>query len=89
MIKDEHLHKGQHAMTRIMPTFYMDEAEHNRFDRPRLDFVVEFDDGHAVRYHPDATPIWLPASADNDAIDKRRRYLAKMQRRTGGRDWYR
>jgi len=89
MIKDEHLHKSQHAMTRIMPTFYMDEADHNRFDRPRLDFVVEFDDGQAVRYHPAATPIWLPASADNAAIDKRRRYLAKIQRSTGGRDWYR
>jgi hypothetical protein len=87
MVKDERLHRRQHAMTSIMPTFYMDEADHNRFDRPRLDFVVEFDDGQAVRYHPDARPIWLPASADNDAIDKRRRYLAKMQRKTG-RDWY-
>jgi hypothetical protein len=89
MIKDERLLKSQHAMTRIMPTFYIDEADSNRFDRPRLDFVVEFDDGQAVRYHPAATPIWLPASADNAAIDKRRRYLAKIQRSTGGRDWYR
>jgi hypothetical protein len=88
MVKDERLHKGEHAMTSIMPTFYMDEADQSRFDRPRLDFVVEFDDGQAVRYHPDAKPIWLPASADNDAIDNRRRYLARMRRRTHGRDWY-
>ena len=89
MVKDERLHRGEHAMTRIMPFFYMDEADHNRFGRPRLDFVVEFDDGQAVRYHPDATPIWLPAGADNEAIDKRRRYLARVRRKTGGRDWYR
>ena len=89
MVKDERLHRGQHAITRIMPTFYTDEADHNRFDRPRLDFVVEFDDGQAVRYHAGAIPIWLPASADNEAIDKRRRYLARMRRKTGGRDWYR
>ena len=89
MVKDEELLRGQHAMISIMPTFYMDEADHNRFDRPRLDLVVYFDDGQAVRYHPDATCIWLPADPDNAAIDKRRRYLEKMRRKTGGRDWYR
>ena len=89
MVHDERLHRSQHAMTRIMPTFYMYEADHNRFDRPRLDFVVWFDDGQAVRYHPDAKCIWLPADPDDAAIDKRRRYLEKMRRKTGGRDWYR
>ena len=46
------------------PTFYMDEADHNRFDRPRLDFVVSFDDGQEMRYHPGTDYIWLPANAD-------------------------
>ena len=89
MVKDERLHRRQHAMVSIMPTLYMDEADANKFDRPRLDFVVEFDDGQAVRYDAGAIPIWLPASADNEAVDKRRRYLARMRRNTGGRDWYR
>ena len=60
MLKDEGLSLGRHHMTKIMPTFYMDEADHDNFDKPRLDFVVSFDDGRAVRYHPDCDErIWL------------------------------
>ena len=82
MIKDERLHQNEHAVTSIMPTFYMDEADHNRFDKPRLDFVVWIDDG------PSAKCIWLPASPDNQAIGLRRRYLEKVRRKFG-RDWQR
>ena len=89
VVKDEELLRGHHAMVSIMPAFYMDEADSNRFDRPRLDFVVYFDDGQTVRYHPNAKCIWLPADPDNKAIDKRCKYLEKMRRKTGGRDWYR
>ena len=28
-------------MTSIMPVYFMYEADHNKFDRPRLDFVVQ------------------------------------------------
>ena len=86
MLHDERLHQKQHAMTRIMPTFFLGEADSNRFDRPRLDFVVWFDDGQAVRYHPGADCIWLPADPDNEAIDKRRRYLSNI-RKKHRRDW--
>ena len=89
MINDEDLLRGRHTMIRITPTFYMDEACANKFDRPRLDFLVEFNDGHAVRYHPRATSIWLPASReDTKIIEKRRERLQKVQRKYG-RDWER
>ena len=88
IVKDERLHRGQHAITRIMPTFYVDEADHNRYGKPRLDLVIEFNDGEAVRYHPDANPISLPASADNEAMRQRRNYLSNIRRKSGGQDWY-
>ena len=88
MIKDDRLRRGEHAIIRIMPTFYVDEADHNRDGKPRLDLVIEFNDGEAVRYHPDANPISLPASADNEAMKQRRNYLSNIRRKSGGQDWY-
>ena len=70
MIKDEQLLRRQHAMVSIMPTFYMDEADANKLDRPRLECVVSFDDGQAVRYHPGAVSIWLPANPNDETIVK-------------------
>ena len=57
----------------------MDDVDANVFDKPRLDFVVTFDDAAAVRYHPGAKPIWLPA-VDMDAIHPRRNRRAKVRR---------
>ena len=88
MVKDDRLRRGEHAIIRIMPTFYVDEADHNRDGKPRLDLVIEFNDGEAVRYHPDANPISLPASADNEAMRQRRNYLTNIRRKSGGQDWY-
>ena len=88
MVKDDRLRRGEHAIIRIMPTFYVDEADHNRDGKPRLDLVIEFNDGEAVRYHPDANPISLPASADNEAMKQRRNYLSNIRRKSGGQDWY-
>ena len=86
MVKDERLHRRQHAMVSIMPTFYMDEADANKFDRPRLDFVVSFDDGQAVRYHPGAVSIWRPAN--DETIEKGAKRLQHLRRKFG-RDWER
>ena len=88
MIKDEQLLRRQHATVSIMPTFYMDEADANKFDRPRLDFVVSFDYGQAVRYHPGAVSIWLPANPNDATIVKRRERLQQLRRKFG-RDWER
>ena len=88
MLKDERLHRREHAMVSIMPTFYMDEADANKFDRPRLDFVVSFDDGQAVRYHPGVVSIWLPANP-NGATNVKRRAQLQQLRRKFGRDWQR
>ena len=86
MLKDEELKIGRHHMTKIMPVFFMDEADHNHFDRPRLDFVISFDDGRAVRYHPGADRIWIDAAGLPedycDAIAQRRAYLQKLQKKT-------
>jgi len=80
MLHDEALAHHEHNIISIMPTFFMDEADPNHYDRPRLDFVVSFDDGSSVRYHPSA------GGDLNDAIGKRRNRLAKLRRRNG-RDW--
>ena len=88
MIKDEQLLRRQHAMVSIMPTLYMDEADANKFDRPRLDFVVSLDDGQAVHYHPGAVSIWLPANPNNETSEKRRKRFQQLRRKFG-RDWER
>ena len=86
MLKDEELKIGRHHMTKIMPVFFMNEADHNNFDRPRLDFVVSFDDGRSVRYHPACEEIWFDAAGlpegSADAISQRRRRLEKLQKTT-------
>ena len=84
MLKDEDLKLGQHHMTKIMPVFFMDEADHDNFDRPRLDLVVSFDDGRTVRYHPGSDRIWLDDAGlpigSSDAIKQRRHRLQKLQK---------
>ena len=85
MLKDEGSSLGRHHMTKIMPAFFMDEADHDNFDRPRLDLVVSFDDGRAVRYHPSCKEIWLDpeglpiGSKALEAIKQRRQRLQRLQ----------
>ena len=81
MLHDEALAKREKAITSIKPTYFMDEADRNHFDRPRLDFVVSFNVGMSVRYHPRA-PLWDL----NDAIQARRDRLANL-RHLFHRDW--
>ena len=76
MLHDEALAKREKAITSIKPTYFMDEADANHFDKPRLDFVVSFDDGTSVRYHPKAPAL---VGDIDDAIGKRRRRLAMLR----------
>ena len=81
MLHDEAVANHEKKIVSIVPIYFMDEADVNHFDRPRLDFVVYFDDGTRVRYHPRANSKDLVA-----AIGKRRCRLAKL-RSTNHRDW--
>ena len=88
MLKVEGLKDGSRAMHSVVPMFYTNEADANKFDKPRLDFVVTFDNGEAVRYHPSADRMWLPVSNAVSAIAKRTQRLANLRRKYG-RDWER
>ena len=86
MLHDEALANGLKHIVSIVPTYFMDEADPNQFDRPRLDFVVTFNDDITwgpKRYHPsgDIDPNQLA-----QATFQRRNRLAKL-RRTFNRDW--
>ena len=57
--------------TSFVPTFFHDEPDSNQRDKPRLDIVVSFGNGHSVRYHPGADPIWSAWPQPTDATQKR------------------
>ena len=57
--------------TSFVPTFFHDEPDPNQRDKPRLDIVVSFGNGHSVRYHPSAHPIWSAWPQPTDAMQKR------------------
>ena len=57
--------------TNFVPTFFHDEPDPNQRDKPRLDIVVSFGNGHSVRYHPSADPIWSTSPQPTDAMQKR------------------
>ena len=59
------------APTNFVPTFFHDEPDANQRDKPRLDIVVSFGNGHSVRYHPSADPIWSTSPQPTDAMQKR------------------
>ena len=59
------------GITAATPTFYKDEADPNRGDKPRLDIVVSFADGRSVRYHPRAKPIWSDEVQPTEAMSMR------------------
>jgi len=57
--------------TSFVPAFFHDEPDPNQWDKPRLDIVVSFDNGHSVRYHPGAAPIWSTSWMPTGAMQKR------------------
>ena len=83
MLHDEALANHEKNITSILPTYFMDEADSNQYDRPRLDILVTLDDGTSVRYHSGAD-----VSNQSDGIQKRRNRLDKLRKKYG-RDWMR
>ena len=81
MLHDEALANHEKNITRILPTYFMDEADSNQYDRPRLDILVTLDDGTSVRYHSGAD-----VSNQSDGIQKRRNRLDKLRKKYN-RDW--
>ena len=70
--------------TSFVPTFFHDEPDPNQKDKPRLDIVVSFGNGHSVRYHPSADPIWSTSPQPTDAMQKRYNRAKQIgQRGTG------
>ena len=70
--------------TSFVPTFFHDEPDPNQRDKPRLDIVVSFDNGHSVRYHPRAAPIWSTSPQPTDAMQKRYNRAKHVGRRGTG-----
>ena len=66
--------------TSFVPTFFHDEPDPNQRDKPRLDIVVSFDNGHSVRYHPSANPIWSTCPQPTDAMKQRYNRKKKIDR---------
>jgi hypothetical protein len=83
MLHDEALANHEKNITSILPTYFMDEADSNQYDRPRLDILVTLDDGTSVRYHSGAD-----VSNQSDGIQKRRNRLNKLRKKYH-RDWMR
>ena len=60
------------SIVSIVPTFYLDEPDHNHRNKPRLDILISFNDGETVRYHPRADHIW--SSTQQPTLAMRKRY---------------
>ena len=74
---------AQHGdIVEIQPTFFTDEADPNRENRPRMDIVISFSDGVSVRYHPRATLVWSNQAYPTAlaAVTSRRNRYRKMMR---------
>ena len=69
---------GRSVIETIFPTFYPQEADANREDRPRLDILLTFENGDSVRYHPGAHPIWSSEPQPNRGHANDNATLAKV-----------
>ena len=68
-------------ITSVLPTFYVDEPDHNQRNSPRLDIVVSFTDGRSVRYHPSADPIWSDEAQPTEAMQQRYNRARKLAKK--------
>ena len=67
----------QTHITKCVATFYLDEPDHNREFKPRLDIVLSFSDGTKARYHPGAKLIWSHEDQPTEAMRQRYNVAAK------------
>ena len=70
----------QRFIVSTVPTFYLDEPDHNHHNKPRLDIVLTFNDGETVRYHPRAHHIWSSTEQPTRAMLKRYNLHEKLKK---------
>ena len=68
------------SIVSIVPTFYLDEPDHNQQNKPRLDILVSFNDGETVRDHPRADLIWYSTQQPTKAMRKRYDLREKLRK---------
>ena len=73
----QHFPRGRKLLC-CAATFFPREADHNRNNAPRLDFVLTFEHGVSARYHPGAELIWSGESQPTEAMQQR---MDLMERR--------
>ena len=75
---------SERVLRSVVATFFEDEPDPNRGDKPRCDFVLTMDDDTWVRYHPQAEPIWstdrLPSGAMQGRYNRRKNLERKLRR---------
>jgi hypothetical protein len=73
------------SIASIVPTFYLDEPDHNHRNKPRLDILVSFKDreiyGKTVRYHPGAHLIWSSSQQPTEAMRNRYNLREKLRKK--------
>ena len=69
------------AVASSTATFFEQEANHNRGNKPRLDIVLLFSDGRTARYHPKAKLIWSDEPQPTDAMQQRLNLASKIRKR--------
>ena len=72
---------GRSDIETIFPTFYPQETDANREDRPRLAILLTFENGDSVRYHPDAHPMWSSEPHPTEAMQRIMQRLRKVQKK--------
>ena len=73
-------HPVDATLISCIATFFENEPDHNRQNKPRLDIVLKFSDGRTVRYHPKAKLIWSDEPQPTEAMQKRFNHAAKLRR---------
>ena len=73
-------HPANTNLVSCVATFFENEPDHNRQNKPRLDIVLTFANGRAARYHPRAKLIWSDEPQPTKAMQKRFNLAAKRQR---------
>ena len=73
------------SIASIVPTFYLDEPDHNQQNRPRLDILISFIRGEiygeTVRYHPRAHLICSSSQQPTQAMQNRYNLREKLRRK--------
>ena len=69
------------TITSCVASFFLEEPDRNRQNKPRIDIALSFSNGTTVRYHPKAALIWSTEPQPTDAMTKRFNLKAKLEAR--------